>query len=100
MYRRSNPRILLWLMAFCAVGAHGQGAAQNEQSNSIQIRVESVLANDTNQGMDARLASTSVGARLKSVFDYTTYRLVKHDEESTVFGQAIAFNLPRGRILH
>jgi hypothetical protein len=100
MYRRSNARILLWLMALCAVGAQGQAAAQSKQTNSIQIRVESVLATDTNQGMDARLASTSIGDRLKSVFDYTTYRLLKHDEESTVFGQAIAFNLPRGRILH
>jgi hypothetical protein len=37
---------------------------------------------------------------LKTVFDYTSYRLVKHEEAGTESGQPVAFNLPGGRILH
>ena len=34
------------------------------------------------------------------VFDYTSYALLKHEHASIGCGQAVAFNLPRGRILH
>lgn len=85
-----------------ALLAHGaqQACARSAQHNTVNIKVESVLATDTHKGMDATLASSPVGRSLKSIFDYSTYHLLKRDEEHTIFGQAVAFNLPGGRILH
>src|SRR6267143_1861231 len=97
---RNSTGVMLWMVALCALGAQGQALAQGRPLRSIRVHVDSVLATDTHKGMDARLAATSVGDRLRAVFDYTTYRLLKQDEEETVYGQAVAFNLPGGRILH
>jgi hypothetical protein len=77
-----------------------EARAENPAHNTVNVRVESVLATDTHKGMDATLASSPVGRSLKSIFDYSTYHLLKRDEEHTIFGQAVAFNLPGGRILH
>lgn len=77
-----------------------EARAENPAHNTVNVKVESVLATDTHKGMDATLASSPVGRSLKSIFDYSTYHLLKRDEEHTIFGQAVAFNLPGGRILH
>jgi len=87
-------------VALLASGAHREARAQSSSRNTVNVKVESVLATDTHKGMDATLASSPVGRSLKSLFDYTTYHLLKHDEEHTIFGQAVAFNLPGGRIMH
>ncbi len=79
---------------------HGEAIAQSHARNTVRVRVESVLATHTHKGMDASLASSPVGRSLKSIFDYSSYHVIKHNEEFTVFGQAVAFNLPGGRILH
>ncbi|MGH7934302.1 MAG: hypothetical protein ACREQN_14235 [Candidatus Binataceae bacterium] len=73
--------------------------AQSRTPHTIKVRVDSVLAADTHQGMDARLAST-MGERLKALFDYTTYRLVRHQEQEAACGRMLSFTLPGGRILH
>ncbi len=41
-----------------------------------------------------------MGPRLHSLFSYTTYHLVSHQEEQTPVGSQITFSLPGGRILH
>jgi hypothetical protein len=64
----------------------------------IAVRVDSVVASDTHQGIDARL--TPMGPRLQSLFSYTTYHLVSHQEQQTRMGALLSFNLPGGRILH
>jgi hypothetical protein len=64
----------------------------------IAVRVDSVVASDTHQGIDARL--TPMGPRLHSLFSYTTYHLVSHQEEQAAIGSQITFDLPGGRILH
>ncbi|HEY6394508.1 MAG TPA: hypothetical protein VIX12_03755 [Candidatus Binataceae bacterium] len=64
----------------------------------MNIHVDSVLAADTNEGMDARLAP--MGHRLQALFNYSTYRLVSHQDGGTTCGKMIAFTLPGGRILH
>jgi len=100
MHAPSSNGLIIWVVALCALGTQGQALAQGKHLRSIRVHVDSVFATDTHKGMDARLAATSVGNRLRAVFDYTTYRLLKQDEEETVCGQAVAFNLPGGRILH
>jgi len=64
----------------------------------IGFRVDSVVASDTNEGMDPQL--TPMAPRLHSLFNYTTFHLVNHQEQQTPMGALILFNLPGGRILH
>jgi hypothetical protein len=64
----------------------------------IEVRVDSVLASDTHQGIDVRL--TPMGPRLHSLFNYTTYHLVSRQEQQTPTGSVLSFDLPGGRILH
>ena len=67
-------------------------------SQKIGVHVDSVVASDTNQGVDATL--TPMGPRLHALFNYTTYHLVNHQEQQTQMGTLVFFNLPGGRILH
>jgi hypothetical protein len=72
--------------------------APSAPPDTVNIRVESVLAADTHEGMDKRLASMS--DRLRALFDYSTYRLLSKFERKTPCGQMTVFTLPGGRILH
>ena len=89
-------------MALC-LGAAGQGWAgsdANARANAPKIgfRVDSVVASDTNEGIDPQL--TPMAPRLHSLFSYSTYHLINHQEQQTPMGTLILFNLPGGRILH
>lgn len=64
----------------------------------VSVRIDSVLAADTDQGFDERLEPMS--RPLKMLFHYSTYRLVSHEEKKTECGRMLSFNLPGGRILH
>jgi hypothetical protein len=79
------------------VTAHGN-AGDKPASRRVQVSIDSVMAADTNEGIDARLASMSM--RLRTLpFSYSTYRLVKREGKSTSCGKMLAFTLPGGRIL-
>ena len=100
MIERRTPGLLLTIVAICALAAPLQALAQTPRVRAILIRVDSVLAANTGKGMDAQLASSAIGSRLKALFEYTTYRLVMHQERQTVCGRMVAFEMPGGRILH
>jgi hypothetical protein len=100
MIERRTPGLLLTIVAICALAAPMQASAQAQRPHTVRIRVDSVLATNTGKGMDARLASSAIGSRLKALFEYTTYRLVLHQEQQTVCGRMIVFEMPGGRILH
>lgn len=92
----------LALLAFITVifSPYGQGLAGTApvRGRRICVHVDSVVASDTNEGVDKRLAT--MGERLHSLFSYSTYRLVSHQDTQTEIGNLISFNLPGGRILH
>jgi hypothetical protein len=100
MIERRNPGLLLTILAICVLAAPLQALAQAEPSRSILIRVDSVLAANTGKGMDAQLSSSVIGSRLKALFEYSTYRLVLHQEQQTRCGRMVVFEMPGGRILH
>jgi hypothetical protein len=83
-----------------AVAAAGRvwGGSSPAGTQKIGVRVDSVVASDTNQGIDTQL--TPMGPRLQSLFSYTTYHLVSHQERQTPMGTQLSFDLPGGRILH
>ena len=64
----------------------------------VLLRVDEVIAADTDEGMDQRLLP--MGTRLESLFHFTTYRLVSRQVGRTECGRATAFTLPGGWIVH
>ncbi|HKV55077.1 MAG TPA: hypothetical protein VJN94_10575, partial [Candidatus Binataceae bacterium] len=98
MFSRSRIALLLGLLAFCVAGIPAQAVAQCDHS-SISVHVDSVVAGDTRAWVDPRLGPAILG-RLTPLFDYRSYQLVRTDIADTPCGQAVAFNLPSGRILH
>jgi hypothetical protein len=82
------------------IAAAGRGWADpsSESPQKIGVHVDSVVASDTHQGVDAQLSPME--PRLHSLFNYTTYHMVNHQEQQTPMGTLVLFNLPGGRILH
>jgi hypothetical protein len=100
MIERRLPGLLLTIVALCVLSAPLQALAQAEHPRSIVIRVDSVLAANTGKGMDQQLSSSVIGRSLKTLFEYTTYRLIMHQEQQTRCGRMVVFEMPGGRILH
>lgn len=63
----------------------------------VSVKVDEVLAADTNKGMDTRLMT--IAPQLNELFHYSTYSLLSSQDGKTTCGQTIAFPLPGGRIL-
>jgi len=120
MHRLTIPSLTALLVVAFAMGAHGQStpAAQPQTPQAPQLpgdqaaaaqakalkrhriillRVDEVIASDTGLGVDERLLP--MGARLESLFSYTTYRLVSHQVGRTECGRTTAFSLPGGWIV-
>jgi hypothetical protein len=120
MHRLTIPSLTALLVVAFAMGAQGQStpAAQPQTPQAPQLpgdqaaaaqakalkrhriillRVDEVIASDTGLGVDERLLP--MGARLESLFSYTTYRLVSHQVGRTECGRTTAFSLPGGWIV-
>lgn len=97
MLTLSRTLVLLIAVVF-AVLAAGSGAAEQPHPQVIVLRVFSVLATDTNQGVDPQLGT--MGPQLRRMFNYTTYELVSEQDGRTEMGKVIEFTMPGGRILH
>ena len=69
-----------------------------EKIPDVVVHVNSVLAAPTNEGVDPRLGA--MGPRLKAMFNYSTYRLVSHEDNEAPCGTVVSFELPGGRFLH
>jgi len=85
-------------MALVVAAVGRMWAGPSASPPKIGFRVDSVVASDTNEGVDPQL--TPMAPRLHSLFSYTTFHLVNHQEQQTPMGTLILFNLPGGRILH
>lgn len=81
-----------------AAAPHGQPTKVFPRHRVILLRVDEVIAADTNLGVDDRLLP--MGLRLQSLFSYTTYRLISHQVSRTECGRTAAFTLPGGWIVH
>jgi hypothetical protein len=101
----------IWIAALCLTGVCSHVAAQDNRNRPVvMIRVESILASYPPGNallrqvpafhMDKGLTNEGLGQRLRSIFDFTDYRLIRNQLESTHCGDPVAFNLPGGHILH
>ncbi len=95
-----RPNLTLLAVVTVMFTAHGHALAGSTpvRGRRISVHVDSVVASDTDEGVDKRLAS--MGQRLHSLFNYSTYRLVSHKDTQTEIGNLVSFDLPGGRILH
>lgn len=89
--RPSVIAVLLVLISFAT------GAAQTSKG-PVDVKIDLVMAADTNQGCDKQLGWLK--HRLIGLFHFSTYYLVRHYESHIRFGETVTFNLPSGRILH
>jgi len=96
MTQRSGSLTLL-IIAITAFAAPGLGFAQ-AGPKQVTVYIDSVLAADTHQGTDPRLAPME--AKLHGLFGFSTYILVGHSQGQTDCGKMVAFTLPGGKILH
>lgn len=87
-----------FVISCIATLALGAGAYAQSSNQTVSLLVDSVLAANTNEGVDTRLILLK--PRLQALFPYTTYRLISHDEREAAWGQIIVFDLPGGHILH
>jgi hypothetical protein len=96
----SRPRsipFLFWVLAFCSLAMQGSAVAQCDTA-VLTVHVDSILARETGADSDQRLGAEIV--RLRALFDYSSYRLLRTDEADTPCGQEVRFFLPGGRVLH
>lgn len=68
-------------------------------NRTVMVRVDEILAADTNEGIDQRLIPLRL--RLHSLFpSFSTYRLISRQVGHTHCGRMLAFSLPGGWIVH
>jgi hypothetical protein len=93
----SLPFLIIAITSFGTLGiSYGQEAPRPVKQ--VYVYIDSVMAADTNEGTDPRLAP--MGKKLQGLFGFSTYSLIGHDEGETNCGKMIAFTLPGGKILH
>src|SRR5579863_851040 len=92
-----RPGSLTFLIIAIALGAPGFASAQ-VSAKQVNVYIDSVMAADTNEGTDPRIAP--MGKKLRGLFGFSTYSLIGHNEGQTDCGKMIAFTLPGGKILH
>jgi hypothetical protein len=63
--------------------------------NAVEVRIGAVLASNSSQEFDARLAS--LHRQFNTLFPYTSYRLVKEERHRVPWGTKIGFDIPGGR---
>src|SRR6202162_3148079 len=85
------------IIATTAFGLRAVSYAQSAPK-LVNVYVDSVMAADTNEGTDPRLAP--MGQKLRGLFGFSTYSLIGHNEGQTDCGKMIAFTLPGGKVLH
>ena len=89
--------LALLIIAISAFGTPSFSYAQTA-SKPVWVYIDSVMAADTNEGTDPRLAP--MDPKLRGLFGFSTYSLIGHNEGQTNCGKMIAFTLPGGKILH
>lgn len=70
-------------------------AASSPAVSAVEVRIGAVLASNSSQEFDARLAS--LHRQFNSLFPYTSYRLVKEERQRVPWGAKVGLDIPGGR---
>lgn len=68
-----------------------------DTSTGVEVRIGAVLASNTEQTFDQRLAT--LRRQFDTLFPYTSYRLIKEEKRMVAWGRQAGFDLPGGRYL-
>ena len=71
------------------------GAINAPAANAVEVRIGAVLASNSSNEFDARLAS--LHRQFDNLFSYTSYRLVKEVHRQVPWGGKVDFDIPGGR---
>lgn len=63
-------------------------------ANAVEVHIGAVLASNTGQEFDQRLAS--MHRQFNSLFPYSSYRLVKEQRQQVPWGGRVGFDIPGG----
>jgi hypothetical protein len=67
----------------------------NPPVNAVEVRIGAVLASNSGNEFDARLASLQ--RQFDTLFPYTSYHLVKESRQRVPWGGKVGFDIPGGR---
>jgi len=91
MNRSQHALTAMCLATLCVpVGAF----ASDETATAVEVRVGAVLASNTGNEFDHRLAS--MRRQFDNLFSYTSYRLVKEQRKRVSWGGNAGFDVPGG----
>ncbi len=62
---------------------------------AVEVRIGAVLASNSGQEFDARLAS--MHRQFNALFPYSSYRLMKEERQRVPWGGRVGFDIPGGR---
>jgi len=65
--------------------------ASSPAANAVEVRIGAVLASNSSQEFDARLAS--LHRQFNTLFPYTSYRLVKEERQRVPWGGKVGFDM-------
>ncbi|OFV90182.1 MAG: hypothetical protein A3J75_00485 [Acidobacteria bacterium RBG_16_68_9] len=71
--------------------------AWGQESSGVEVRIGAVVASNAGQAFDQRLAS--LRRQFNSLFPYTSYRLIKEERRTVLWGRKAGFDLPGGHYL-
>ncbi len=80
-----------------AADDNAPSATTSPAVNAVEVRIGAVLASNSGNELDARLASLQ--RQFDTLFRYTSYRLVKEERQRVPWGGKVAFDIPGGRYL-
>jgi len=72
-------------------------ATSSPATGAVEVRIGAVLASNSGNEFDARLASLQ--RQFDTLFHYSSYRLVKEEHQRVPWGGRVAFDIPGGRYL-
>jgi hypothetical protein len=96
MSRPTSILLRFWVLAVFSLMLQDQALAQCDPP-LLSVHVESMFARDTGAEIDQRLGPEA--GRLRGLFDYSSYRLLRSEEADTPCGHEVGFFLPDGRVL-
>ncbi|MBI1813546.1 MAG: hypothetical protein HYR72_01065 [Deltaproteobacteria bacterium] len=90
-------RVWAPLLAMLSVAAGAAIPTPSYAADSVEVHIGAVLASNSGQEFDPRLVA--LHRQLRTLFPYSSYRLVKEDQKVVAAGGKIGFEIPGGRYL-
>lgn len=89
-----NGRNLLLVCSTLAAVVLWASPSRAQHGSGVVVHVGAVVASNSGRTFDSRLAS--MRRQFKSLFPYTSYRLIKDKHRSVRWGERAGFDLPGG----